>query len=83
MRISILTAKKTIYEGAALKAILPCQDGEVCILDYHQPFVFGLGKGSVRIYKKWEGGKTMTIKIKKGIAKMAENELICTISPLF
>ncbi len=80
MRVSILTSKETVFEGDAWRAILPCEGGEVCVLDYHQSFVFGLGNGLLKIGEKWGEGKATTIQIKKGIARMEENELICTIS---
>lgn len=83
MKISVLTICEKLYEAQAKEAILPGEEGEVCVLDFHQPFLLRLKKGEIllRPYasplaKKKETLKsTYTIAIVDGIAKMAKNEL--------
>ncbi len=78
MRILILDSRKTIHEGDAKRVVLPCEDGEMGVLDFHQPFVCSLTAGSLRVDKVWEGGTTV-INIKRGMAKMKGNEIVIMI----
>ncbi|MBU0709701.1 MAG: hypothetical protein KJ793_03205 [Candidatus Omnitrophica bacterium] len=68
MQISILEAKGTIWEGNAKEAILPTSEGEMCVLDFHQPFLVKLKKGELHFPGK-------KIAIKYGIAFMKGNSL--------
>lgn len=68
MQVRILEPKGIIWQGSAKEVILPAYDGEVCVLDFHQPFVMRLRKGDIRSIH----GKTP---IKDGIAFMRSNEL--------
>jgi len=47
---------------------LPALDGEMCVLDFHQPFLVRLKKGNVVFSEK-------KIAIKDGIAFMRSNSL--------
>ncbi len=69
MQVSILEPKKIVWEGQAKEVCLPAEDGEVCVLDFHQPFLIRLRKGVVR------SDKTRTA-IKDGIAFLRGNSLI-------
>ena len=73
MRVSIIDAKEVVYEKIAQKAILPAYEGETCILDFHQPFLYRLRKGTIRI------DDSFTIFIKDGIARMMKNELVLMV----
>ena len=69
MRVSILEPKKVVWEGQAKEVRLPAQDGDVCVLDFHQPFLIRLRKGVVRSDK-------VRTAIKDGIAFLRSNNLI-------
>ncbi|MFH1191540.1 MAG: hypothetical protein V1670_05025 [Candidatus Omnitrophota bacterium] len=69
MQVSILEPKKVIWEGQAKEVRLPAEDGEVCVLDFHQPFLIRLRKGMIR------SDKARTA-IKDGIAFLRGNKLI-------
>jgi hypothetical protein len=95
MRLSILEPRRVIFEGNAREVILPAEDGEICVLDFHQPFLYSLRSGNVRIRGGWaknvsteEFGEEEepkmsygedTIRIKYGIAKMTRNDLILIV----
>lgn len=81
MRVSVLDSRKIIYEGNAREVILPCEDGEMGILDFHQPFLCSLKAGSLLISSELEGQPTK-VPVKKGIAKMEENSLVILIGGL-
>ncbi|MFH1317610.1 MAG: hypothetical protein ABIH71_01170 [Candidatus Omnitrophota bacterium] len=75
-----------IYEGNAKEVILPGEDGEFAVLDFHQAFLYSLTAGIIRIilsdWEKKEAKKTpkkvsaVRINIRKGLAKMVSNELV-------
>jgi len=69
MQVSILEPKRIVWEGQAKEVRLPAQDGEVCVLDFHQPFLIRLRKGVVK------SDKARTT-IKDGIAFLRSNNLI-------
>lgn len=69
MQISILEPKKAVWEGRAKEVRLPAQDGEICVLDFHQPFLVRLTKGIVRADKQ-------RLAIKDGLAFLQSNNLI-------
>ena len=69
MQVSILEPKKVVWEGRAKEVRLPAEDGEVCVLDFHQPFLIRLRKGVVRSDK-------VRTAIKDGIAFLRSNNLI-------
>ena len=68
MQFSILEPKGAIWEGRAKKVHLPALDGEMCVLDFHQPFVARLHKGNIVFLNK-------RIAVKDGIAFMRSNNL--------
>jgi len=68
MRVSVLEPKGTIWEGNAKEIILPTEDGEVCILDFHQSFLMRLKKGIIRLPDRRTA-------IKDGVAFMRSNAL--------
>jgi len=68
MRLEILEPKKAIWQGMAKEVRLPGADGEMCVLDFHQPFVARLKKGNI-IFAH------LRIPIRDGIAFMRSNEL--------
>ena len=68
-----MDAKGVIYERIAEKAILPAFDGEACILNFHQPFIYRLRKGTIRI------DDSFTVPVKDGVARMMRNELVLMV----
>ena len=68
MRISILEPKGAIWQGMANKINLPASEGEMCVLDFHQPFVVRLKKGNILF-------SDTRIAVKDGIAFMKSNDL--------
>jgi len=84
MRVSILESKQAIYRGNAKKVILPGEDGELCVLDFHQPFLYHLRRGYIQVsetgvHPEKDGiRKPPTLRriwIENGLAAMKSNEL--------
>ena len=79
MKVRIHSADKKILETEAVEVVLPGWDGEFTAMDFHQPCLYGLRAGRIKI--KYGGGKAAgqkpeeKIVIKSGIAKIVSNEL--------
>lgn len=70
-RVSILDIEKAqpIFREMATSVVLPAEEGELSILDFHQPIVCCLKEGMIKVDEK------EPILIKTGIAGMKGNEL--------
>lgn len=70
-RVAILDIKTTelIFRKIISSVVLPGEEGEFSILDFHQPLISCLKDGMIKIDEK------SPIHIKKGIARMKGNEL--------
>ena len=68
MKISILEPKKEIWVGMSKEVLLPALDGQMCVLDFHQPFAVRLKKGEIIFSGK-------RVAINDGIAFMRSNAL--------
>lgn len=70
MRVLVLGLKQIIWQGRTKEVVLPTDDGEMCVLDFHQPFLVKLNKGDIRL-----GAGVSKVPIAEGIARMLGNEL--------
>jgi len=68
MRVSIFEYNKMLWQGLTKQVILPAVEGQMCVLDFHQPFLVKLKEG----YIESEENNT---RIHEGIAFMHNNEL--------
>ena len=75
MKVMVLTSKDIIYDGPAKEVILPGKDGEFSVLDFHQPFLYRLGKGRLRVIPYGEEEKVFELSLEDGLAKMSGNFL--------
>ena len=74
--VSVLDVKTAavILKEIVSEVILPGAEGELCILDFHQPIISYLKGGTIRMT-----GAGYPIRIKKGIARMEGNELVVLV----
>jgi len=88
MRVSVLDAWRSWYEGNAGEVLLPGEEGELCVLDFHHPFLCRLREGIVQVVTKGPreraGGRRASrveaaVPIREGIARMTGNELVVLI----
>jgi len=77
MRVSVLNQKQVIYAGNVKEAVLPGEDGEFSVLDFHQPFLYRLRSGFINLK---EAKAENRIRIKDGVARMLGNELVICIT---
>lgn len=69
-KVTLLTPKKELYVGLGEKVILPTEDGQLTVLDFHQPLLTRLTGGAISIDDRW------LFPIKDGIAQMSGFELV-------
>jgi F0F1-type ATP synthase epsilon subunit len=82
MKVTVLTLFEKVCECQAQEVILPGEDGEISVLNFHQSFLSSLLKGAVQITpasrptaeSETTEAKKM-IHLKSGIAIMQNNEL--------
>jgi len=78
MKVVVRAFNEVYYDGFAKEAILPGDDGELSIWDFHQMLITRLRKGSILLIL--ENLKAKKINIESGIAKFHRNELIVLCS---
>ena len=74
-KVSVLDIKtaSTIFRELVSIVVLPGEEGELSILDFHQPIIACLKDGMVRI------DNIAPMVIKSGIASMQDNELVILV----
>lgn len=80
MRVSVVDPWRMLYEGNVEEAILPGEDGELCVLDFHHPFLYRLRRGMIQLTRSGarQGGH-VRIAVMDGVARMAGNELVIVV----
>ncbi len=63
-----ITSVSVIFKKNASSVVLPGEEGQMTVLDFHQSFIVTLEKGIVKI-------DNLNIHVKKGIAAMKDNKL--------
>lgn len=74
-KVSVLDIKtaSTIFQELVSSVILPGEEGELSILDFHQPIISCLKDGMIKI------DNIPPMVIKSGIASMQANELVVLV----
>ncbi len=83
MKVTILTAREQLYNAEAKEVVLPGEDGEFALLDFHQGCLYSLRAGQIKVREKM--GPIVEEKrfaIKSGIAKMGENRLAIMVEEI-
>ncbi len=76
MRAFILSGREYIYKGEAKEVVMPGRDGEFSVLDFHQPFLYRLRRGLIKLREKKEHTPEQIFAISDGIASFNENSLL-------
>ena len=72
MKVYLNTVFDELYSGDAREVVLPGDEGELSIMEFHQPVICRLIEGNIRIRSRQ---KEDLIKIKDGVAHMEKNTL--------
>lgn len=88
MRVSVIDPWQALYEGNADEVLLPGEEGELCVLDFHHPFLCRLRQGMIQVLtrgSRHRAGKPRasrvdaSLRIREGIARMTGNELVVLV----
>lgn len=80
MKVIIHTSFAKLYETEAKEVILPGEDGEFSVLDFHQPFIYSLKSGLLKIMPRTSNAKEyFCFNIKKGVAKIDGDNLTAMV----
>ena len=70
MRVSVISAERSVFDGDASAVVVPAYDGLVGILPRHAPFMTLLGKGVVTIRRT---GGTQKVEVSGGFLQVAKD----------
>ncbi len=78
MKALIYSLKNVLFQGEAISLNLNTVDGEITILDHHEPLITVLKKGLIKIIDKSNNPKY--IQVKDGFLEIrSSNEVRCII----
>ena len=66
LRVTLLHANRQRFAGMAAQVILPGEEGEVAVLNFHAPMLCVLGEGAVQIDEA-------RFSVRSGIARVERN----------
>lgn len=68
MQLFLMEPQGLLWEGPVKQVSLPAAEGEMCVLDFHQPFFIRLVRGVIR-------ASSGSFAVEEGIAVMKGNTL--------
>ena len=92
MKVTVLTIVEKLYEGEACEVILPGDDGEFSVWDFHQTCLYVLRQGNMTIIPRFAvSGERLAqtehrtpntehrISIKRGMARIEPHRLVAMV----
>jgi len=73
MRVSVISAERSVFDGDAEVVVAPAYDGLVGILARHAPFMTLLGEGIVRIRQSATEKVATRLQVAGGFLQVASN----------
>ena len=73
MRVSVISAERSVFDGDADVVVAPAYDGLVGILPRHAPFMTLLGEGIVKIRQSATEKVTTRLQVAGGFLQVASN----------
>jgi len=73
MRVSVISAERSVFDGEADAVVAPAFDGLVGILPRHAPFMTLLGEGIVKISGSGGEGGVTRLSVMGGFLQVASN----------
>ncbi len=73
LRVLLCRRASVLFEGAANQVVLPSEEGEVAVFDFHAPMLCALGAGDVQIDEA-------RIAVRGGIARVSKNAVTILVS---
>ena len=66
LRVLLCRAQQRLFEGTAAQVVLPSEEGDVSVFDFHAPMLCALGRGDVLV-------DDARFPVQGGIARVARN----------
>lgn len=73
MRVSVISAERSVYDGEASAVVAPGYDGLLGILPRHAPFMTLLGEGVVKITHTGVGTQPTRLRVAGGFLQVASD----------
>lgn len=82
MLVKILSPQRLLFEGEAKEIVLPGEDGEFSVLDFHQACMYSLRKGQIKLIFQDKYTPKQRHYIKSGVALVEWGKLSVLIEEL-
>ena len=80
MKITVHNFINKLFDAEAKEVILPGEDGELSVLNFHQACLYSLRPGQVKVIAGRPGEDAeMRFPLKKGLAKIAPDKVVVLI----
>ncbi len=82
MKVDVLTSRKVLFSGEAVEVILPAEEGEMSIWDFHQPCMCRLQTGRVSVKpaaRRDIDQEPLLFPIKRGMARAGVQTLVVLV----
>ena len=66
LRVTLFQARHRLFNGTATQVVLPGEEGELAVLDFHAPMLWALTEGDVQIDEAY-------FPVRSGIARVERN----------
>ena len=73
LRVTLCRAHERLFEGTAAQVVLPSEEGDVSVFDFHAPMLCALGRGDVLV-------DDARFPVQGGIARVARNVVTILVS---
>jgi F-type H+-transporting ATPase subunit epsilon len=78
MKVKILAPSEKLLEEEAVEIILPGADGEFSVMEFHQPCLYRLRSGQIKVRLRQEK-RLRKVPIKRGLASVLPNKLVALV----
>lgn len=75
MKVKIIAAQRLLFEGEAREVIMPGEDGEFSVFDFHQACVYSLRQGQIKTVSRDKRAAKGRFFIKSGVALVEWGQL--------
>lgn len=80
MKVIVYNITNKLFDAEAKEVILPGEDGELSVLNFHEKCLYSLRPGQVKIRAGRPGEDAeMRIPLKRGLAKIASDRVVILI----
>jgi len=77
MKVSVQTIFEKLFDDEAREVVLPGEDGEFSVWDFHQPCLYSLERGLLRIIPR--KSQEFRLEIKRGIANIKPDSVVLIV----